>query len=177
VVRLKGGDPFVFGRGGEEALALARAGIEVEVVPGVTSGVAAPAFAGIPVTHRGLCAAVTFATAHSVSAAPDWRHLARAPTLVLFMGGRVLREATAALMAAGRAGTSLSALVEAGSLPSQRVVTGTLADIAARGEKESIASPALLIVGEVVRLRAELGALLAPRTQRQRGRAAESGRR
>jgi uroporphyrin-III C-methyltransferase len=152
VVRLKGGDPFVFGRGGEEALALAEAGIPFEIVPGVTSGVAAPAAAGIPVTHRHLAASVTFATASLAGAAPDWRHLAGAPTLVLFMGGRHLEVASQSLIEAGRAASTPAAVIEAGTWAHQRVVRGTLSDIAEQAQAASVGSPALLVVGDVVAL-------------------------
>jgi uroporphyrin-III C-methyltransferase len=161
VVRLKGGDPFVFGRGGEEALALEEAGIPYDVVPGVSSGVAGPGLAGIPITHRGLSAAVTFATGHTRDGEPDWPHLARAPTLVLFMAGRSLAAATAALVAAGRDPGEPAALVEAASLPQQRTIDGTLSSIAARAEAEHVGSPALLVLGEVVGLRARIARGLA----------------
>jgi uroporphyrin-III C-methyltransferase len=158
VVRLKGGDPFVFGRGGEEAFALAAAGIPFEVVPGVSSGFAAPAAAAIPVTHRGLSANVTFATAQLASGEPDWPHLARAATLVLFMGARRLEQSTRALIAAGRDAATPAAIVEAGTWEHQRVVEGVLGDIALRAKESGIGSPALLVVGEVVSLRTALGA-------------------
>ena len=181
VVRLKGGDPFVFGRGGEEVLALKEAGIAVEVVPGVSSGVAAPAYAGIPVTHRGLSASVTFATGHRASGEPDWAHLAGAETLVLFMGGQRLVEGTAALQRAGRAGDTPAAVVEAGTWAHQRVVEGTLATIAELARQAGVGSPALLVVGEVVALRGQLGGLAAmaqgaPEGERARSAGAASGR-
>lgn len=159
VVRLKGGDPFVFGRGGEEALALTEAGIPFDVVPGVSSGVAAPAAAGIPVTHRGMAASVTFATGHRAGEELDWAHLAGAPTLVLFMAGKRLAESTSALAGAGRSAATPAAVVEAGTWEHQRVVVGTLADIAARAAEAEIGSPALLVVGEVVALREQLAAV------------------
>ncbi|MHB1844541.1 MAG: uroporphyrinogen-III C-methyltransferase [Deltaproteobacteria bacterium] len=159
VVRLKGGDPFVFGRGGEEALALRLASVPFDVVPGVTSGLAAAAYAGIPVTHRGLATAVTFATATTATGARDWRRLADSETLVLFMCGRRLAQSTQALIAAGRDRETPCAVVEAGSWERQRAVEGTLATIAARAAR--IGSPALLVVGEVVRLRERLGGFLA----------------
>jgi uroporphyrin-III C-methyltransferase len=162
VVRLKGGDPFIFGRGGEEALALQAAGIPFDVVPGVTSGVAAPAAAGIPVTHRGLSASVTFATGHRSAGSPDWDHLARADTLVLFMGCQRLGEATDALIAAGRSPETPAAVVESGTWKDQRVVEGTLAEIAELARAATIGSPSLLVVGEVVGLRAQLGQLTGP---------------
>ncbi len=172
VVRLKGGDPFVFGRGGEEALALHAARVPFEVVPGVSSGVAAPAAAGIPVTHRGVAGAVTFATAHRAEGAPDWAHLARAETLVLFMAGARLAEATQALQAAGRSAETPAAVVEAGTWKHQRVVEGTLSTIALRASQASVGSPALLVVGEVVALRQQLAPLqpqpqLQPQLQRK----------
>ena len=158
VVRLKGGDPFVFGRGGEEALALAAAGIPFEVVPGVSSGFGAPAAVGIPVTHRGLSANVTFATAQLANGEPDWTHLARAGTLVLFMGAHRLEHATLALIAAGRAAATPAAVVEAGTWEHQRAVEGVLGDIASRAKESGVSSPALLVVGEVVSLRTTLAA-------------------
>ncbi|QRN93699.1 uroporphyrinogen-III C-methyltransferase [Archangium violaceum] len=159
VVRLKGGDPFVFGRGAEEALALEAAGIPYEVVPGVSSGVAAPAAAAIPVTHRGVSGSVTFATGHRAGKAPDWAHLAGAETLVLFMAGGRLEEATLALIAAGRSANTPAAIVEAGTWEHQRVIEAPLASIAARAREAAVGSPALLVVGEVVSLRSQLPSL------------------
>src|SRR3954466_9670299 len=135
VVRLKGGDPFVFGRGGEEAQDLAAAGVAFEVVPAVTAGIAAPAYAGIPVTHRDAASAVAFVTGHEDPAKPetalDWDALARFPgTLVLYMGVKNLPEIARKLVAAGRAQDEPVAVVERGTLPGQRVVEGTLATIA-----------------------------------------------
>jgi uroporphyrinogen III methyltransferase/synthase len=137
VVRLKGGDPFVFGRGGEEAEALAAAGIEFAVVPGVTAGVAAAAYAGIPVTHRDEASAVAFVTGHEdpakAESALDWEALARFPgTLVIYMGVRRLGEVAARLMAAGRAGAEPAAVIERGTFASQRVVAGELERCARR---------------------------------------------
>src|SRR5919106_2173455 len=131
VVRLKGGDPFVFGRGGEEAEALADAGIPFEVVPGVTAGVAAPAYGGIPVTHRDDASAVAFVTGHEdpekQESALDWEALARFPgTLVLYMGVKRLAEIAGRLIAAGRDPSEPAAVIERGTLPGQRVVGGTL---------------------------------------------------
>lgn len=161
VVRLKGGDPFVFGRGGEEALALEEAGVPYEVVPGVSSIAAVPAAAAIPITHRGLSSTVTFATAHLASDTPDWEHLARAETLVLFMAGQRLEEASRALIEAGRAPDTLAAAVEAGTWEHQHVVEGTLADIASRVQEAELGSPTLLIIGSVVSLRSKLQSLVA----------------
>src|SRR5690242_13807550 len=137
VVRLKGGDPFVFGRGGEEAQALAEAGVPFEVVPGVTAGVAAPAYAGIPVTHRDDASAVAFVTGHEDPQKPetalDWGALAAFPgTLVLYMGVKNLPQIAERLIAAGRAADEPAAVVERGTLPEQRAVTGALGEIAAR---------------------------------------------
>jgi uroporphyrinogen III methyltransferase / synthase len=161
VVRLKGGDPFVFGRGGEEAQALAEAGVPFEVVPGVTAGVAAPAYAGIPVTHRDDASAVAFVTGHEDPEKPesalDWAALAAFPgTLVLYMGVRNLAGIAERLMAAGRAADEPVAVVERGTLPDQRAVTGTLADIARRVSEAGLKPPAITLVGPVARLREEL---------------------
>jgi uroporphyrinogen III methyltransferase / synthase len=161
VVRLKGGDPFVFGRGGEEAQALAEAGVPFEVVPGVTAGVAAPAYAGIPVTHRDDASAVAFVTGHEDPEKPesalDWAALAAFPgTLVLYMGVRNLAGIAERLMAAGRAADEPVAVVERGTLPDQRAVTGTLADIAGHVAEAGLKPPAITLVGPVARLREEL---------------------
>ena len=156
VVRLKGGDPFVFGRGGEEALALRAAGIPFEVVPGVTAGVAAPAYAGIPVTHRELASAVAFVTGHEDPAKPetalDWPALAAFPgTLVFYMGVRALPRIAERLVAGGRPADEPAAVVERGTLPGQRTFSGTLATIAeaAAGAR----APAITLVGPVAALR------------------------
>jgi uroporphyrinogen III methyltransferase/synthase len=172
VVRLKGGDPFVFGRGGEEALALRAAGVAFEVVPGVTAGVAASAYAGIPVTHRGLARAVALVTGQTredldagedEDQAIDWRALAAFPgTLVLYMGVRRLEQIAAALLAAGRPAEEPVAIVEAGTLPAQRTVTGTLATIAGLACEHEVRAPSITVVGPVAALAEEL-AWLAPR--------------
>ena len=161
VVRLKGGDPFVFGRGGEEAQALAEAGVPFEVVPGVTAGVAAPAYAGIPVTHRDDASAVAFVTGHEDPEKPesalDWAALAAFPgTLVLYMGVRNLPQIAERLIAAGRPADEPVAVVERGTLPDQRTVSGTLADIAARVAEAGLRPPAITLVGPVARLRERL---------------------
>ncbi len=151
VVRLKGGDPFVFGHGGEEAEVLAAAGIAFEVVPGVSAAVAAPAFAGIPLTHRALAGGFEVWSGHdpaSASALPR--------TVVVLMGVRRLEENVARLLAAGRAGSTPAALVEQGSLACQRTVVATLETIAGQARAAKLASPAALVVGEVVRLREQL---------------------
>jgi uroporphyrinogen III methyltransferase/synthase len=161
VVRLKGGDPFVFGRGGEEALVLAEAGIPFEVVPGVTAGVAAPAYAGIPVTHRGLAPSVALATGHEdpekAGADLDWAHLARGVgTLVLYMGVGRMRGNFDRLIEAGRPADTPAAAIEWGTYPRQRVVTGTLRTLPVRVEEAGIGAPAIVVVGEVVGLRERL---------------------
>ncbi len=161
VVRLKGGDPFVFGRGGEEAEALLAAGIPFEVVPGITAGVAAPAYAGIPVTHRELASAVAFVTGHEDPGKPetalDWDALARFPgTLVVYMGVRRLEAITERLLAGGRAGSEPAAVIERGSLPGMNVARGTLDDIAAVAAQAGIRAPAVALFGPVAALREKL---------------------
>jgi uroporphyrinogen III methyltransferase/synthase len=161
VVRLKGGDPFVFGRGGEEGEALREAGIEFEVVPGVTAGVAATAYAGIPVTHRDDASAVAFVTGHEdpekAETALDWEALARFPgTLVFYMGVKRLAENVAALIAAGRDPEQPAAAVERGTMAGQRTIVATLATIAEAVERESIGAPSLIVVGEVAARRQQL---------------------
>jgi uroporphyrinogen III methyltransferase/synthase len=167
VVRLKGGDPFVFGRGGEEAEALLAAGIEFEVVPGVTAGVAAPAYAGIPVTHRELASAVAFVTGHEDPSKPesalDYGALAVFPgTLVLYMGARQLPAITERLIAAGRSDDEPAAVIERGTLPPQRVITGTLVDIASRAAGAQVRAPAITVIGPVAALHERLSWLKAP---------------
>ena len=163
VVRLKGGDPFVFGRGGEEALALRAAGISYEVVPGVTSGLAAPAYAGIPVTHRRVSSAVALVTAHaSEETGLDWAALAEFPgTLVFYMAVRPLAEVAAVLIAAGRDPNQPAAIIEAGTLAGQRTVRGSLRAIGAIAAAEAIRPPAVVVVGEVAALAGELSWLPA----------------
>jgi uroporphyrinogen III methyltransferase/synthase len=161
VVRLKGGDPFVFGRGGEEAEALRQAGIPFEIVPGVTAGVAATAYAGIPVTHRELASAVAFLTGHENPEKPDsvldWTALAAFPgTLVLYMGVRQLGAITERLMAGGRDAAEPAAVVQRGTFPDQRVVSGTLSTIAAAGREAGIKAPAIAVFGPVAALRDQL---------------------
>jgi uroporphyrinogen III methyltransferase/synthase len=158
VVRLKGGDPYIFGRGGEEALELVEAGIPFEVVPGITSGAAAPAYAGIPVTHRRVSTSVAFITGHEDPTKDgqdvDWRKVANgADTLVLYMGIGRLREISERLISAGKSPETPVACVRWGTLPEQRTVTGTLADIADRVEEAGLKPPAVTVVGEVVALR------------------------
>ena len=158
VVRLKGGDPYIFGRGGEEALALIEAGLPFEVVPGVTSGVAAPAYAGIPVTHRHVSTSVAFVTGHEDPTKGrtdvDWEKLANgADTLVLYMGVGRLAEISAGLISAGREPDTPVACVRWGTVPEQRTVTGALEDIADKVAKAGLKPPAIIVVGDVVALR------------------------
>jgi uroporphyrin-III C-methyltransferase/precorrin-2 dehydrogenase/sirohydrochlorin ferrochelatase len=155
VVRLKGGDPFVLGRGGEEALACIAAGVPVEVVPGVTSAISVPAAAGIPVTHRGRSRQVTIASGHE---GLDWPSLARLDgTLVLLMGVSGLAEATAALVEHGKPADTPVAIVESGFLPEQRTTVGTLATIADLAAERRVKPPAVVVIGTVVDLHAVLG--------------------
>ena len=161
VVRLKGGDPFVFGRGGEEAEALLDAGISFEVVPGVSSGVAAPAYAGIPVTHRGAASSVAFVTGHEDPAKPesslDWAALAAFPgTLVVFMGVKQLPSITAHLIDGGRSPDEPAALVQQGTLPGQRAVVASLSTVAQVAVAERIKAPTIAIFGPVAALREKL---------------------
>jgi uroporphyrinogen III methyltransferase / synthase len=161
VVRLKGGDPFVFGRGGEEGEALRAAGVEFEVVPGVTAGVAATAYAGIPVTHRDDASAVAFVTGHEdpekAESALDWDALASFPgTLVFYMGVKRLGENAAALIAGGRDADQPAAAIERGTWPGQRTVVATLGTIADAVAREQIKAPALIVVGAVAARREDL---------------------
>ena len=157
VVRLKGGDPFVFGRGGEEALALTQAGIPFEIVPGVSSAIAVPAYAGIPVTHRHLASSVTIVTGHEEAAHTasnvNWEALAKlGGTLVILMGVATLPHITARLRAGGLHPDTPAAIIQEGTVPEQRVVTGTLATIADRAVSAGITSPAVVVMGAVVTL-------------------------
>lgn len=157
VVRLKGGDPFVFGRGGEECEALTSAGIPFEIVPGVSSTLAVPAYAGIPVTHRAYSSSFTVVTGHACgpnSSAVDWHTLARAETLVVLMGLRRLPFIVEQLLANGRSPETPVAVVQSGTTAEQVVVQGTLADIVPQAA--ALKTPATIIVGEVVRLRSAL---------------------
>jgi uroporphyrinogen III methyltransferase/synthase len=154
VVRLKGGDPFTFGRGGEEAEALREAGVPFEVVPGVTAGIAAAAYAGIPVTHREDASAVAFVTGHEDPGKPgsalDYGALARFPgTLVFYMGVKRLAEIAGGLIHAGRAADQPAAVIERGTLPGQRTVEAPLSEIAGAAAEAEIRPPAVTVVGAV----------------------------
>ncbi len=158
VCRLKGGDPFVFGRGGEEALALSGAGLPFEIVPGITSSIAAAAYAGIPVTHRGVATSFTVITGSEDPSKPDsqldWDALARLPgTLIFLMGWRALPEIARELIARGASPERPAALVQWGTTPKQRCVTGALENIAQVGRAAGLGSPVAVIIGDVVGLR------------------------
>jgi uroporphyrin-III C-methyltransferase / precorrin-2 dehydrogenase / sirohydrochlorin ferrochelatase len=161
VVRLKGGDPFVFGRGGEEALACVRAGVPFEVVPGVTSAVAVPAYAGIPVTHRGITQDFAVVSAHLDPSMPgasvDWESLANGPgTLVLLMAVAHLEAISSELIKRGRAGSTPVAVIRDGTLPTQQVLTSTLKHVAADAARHEVRPPAVVVIGDVVGLRDQL---------------------
>lgn len=161
VVRLKGGDPLVFGRGSEEAQALAAAGVRFEIVPGVTAGIAAAAYAGIPVTHRGVATSVTFVTGHEdpskEGTTVDWAALARSGgTIVLYMGVKSLPRIAAALVAGGMPADTPAAAVQWGTHPHQRTVTGTVSTLVAAMEQDGISAPVITIIGPVVALRDEI---------------------
>jgi len=161
VVRLKGGDPFLFGRGGEEAQALAEARIPYDVIPGITSAFAVPAYAGIPVTHREVASSVAVLTGHENLAksqtAIRWDHLATATdTLVCLMGVRTLPNLVAQLLQHGRAGDTPCAVIEQGTLPTQRTIEGTLKTIVGRCHDAQVRAPAVIVIGDVVRLRTAL---------------------
>ncbi len=161
VVRLKGGDPFVFGRGGEEAEALAAAGIPFEIVPGVSSAIAAPAYAGIPVTHRRLASSFTVVTGHEdpdkPESAVDWQRIAKsADTLVILMGGANLGNIMKLLVEGGRSPDEPVAVIRWGTTPAQQVVVGTVGDVAERVAEAGLTPPLVTVVGPVVRLREKL---------------------
>jgi uroporphyrin-III C-methyltransferase len=154
VVRLKGGDAFVFGRGGEEACALVQAGVAWELVPGVTSAVAAPAYAGIPVTHRGVSASFAVATGHPGIEPPG---IAHADTLVVLMAVGQLEKVVTTILGQGRAPETPAAIVQAASTPRQRTIVATLGTILEAARRARIEPPATLVVGPTVRLSEQLG--------------------
>ena len=165
VVRLKGGDPFMFGRGGEEAEALVTQGIHFEVVPGITAAGGASCYAGIPLTHRDYAQSCLFITGHlkDGSLHLDWKNLAKPhQTLVIYMGLGALSEISRQLIAHGQTPNMPTALIESGTTPRQRVLVGTLATIAAMSTAQDFKSPCLIIVGEVVALREKLHAVASP---------------
>ncbi len=160
VVRLKGGDPFIFGRGGEEALGLRQAGVPFEIVPGISSAVAAPAYAGIPVTHRHVSASVAIVAGHEDphkgTSSHDWDALSKIDTLVILMGIGRIEAITETLLSCGRAAETPAAVVRWGTTSEQETVTGTLETIAAVVRQAGLKAPATLIIGDVVRLRDDL---------------------
>lgn len=153
VVRLKGGDPFVFGRGGEECLALAAAGVPFQVVPGITSPISAPAYAGIPVTHRGVASSFTVVTGHSCTSSeePDWTALARAGTLIVLMGLRRLPDIAEQLIASGKNPETPAAVIASATTGDQETVVGDLRSIGERSRH--LNPPATVVIGDVVSLR------------------------
>jgi len=161
VVRLKGGDPFVFGRGGEEARALAAAGLEFRIVPGITAGVAAAGFAGIPLTDRRLASTVAFVTGREdpdkKESRINWDALARIDTLVFYMGAGSVRTISQRLLAAGRAGGTPAAIIERAATPRQRTVATTLQKLPDEAQKTGVKPPAIIIIGEVVAMHELLG--------------------
>ncbi|TFH17622.1 MAG: uroporphyrinogen-III C-methyltransferase [Lentisphaerales bacterium] len=161
VIRLKGGDPYVFGRGAEEALVLRKEGIPFEVVPGVTAGIAAPAYAGIPVTHRECSSVITLVTGHEdptkTESSIDWSSLAAGTgTLVFYMGMKNLPAIASRLIEAGRSPTTPTAVIHRGTCPAQRVVEGTLENIVQRVKDAGLTPPVIILVGQVASLRSEL---------------------
>jgi uroporphyrin-III C-methyltransferase len=171
VVRLKGGDPLVFGRGGEEAEELLAARVPFEIVPGISAALGAAASAGIPLTHRDCASSVTLVTAHAARDEGDAQDpaadLPSRGTLVFYMGLGRLRETSRALVQAGRAPETPAAVVSRATLPGERVIVGTLADISERAEAATVEPPALLVVGEVIAHRVESpGAVAAPTSRR-----------
>ncbi|WP_144548596.1 uroporphyrinogen-III C-methyltransferase [Bacillus sp. X1(2014)] len=160
VVRLKGGDPFIFGRGGEEAEVLAQNGIDFEVVPGITSGIAAPAYAGIPVTHRELSRSFAMVTGHCLNGQPNnirWDHLAHGvDTLAIYMGVKHLPFICAQLQACGKDSTTPIAVIEQGTTGNQRTITATLETIVELVTEKRIINPAMIVIGEVVKLSEKL---------------------
>ena len=160
VVRLKGGDPFVFGRGGEEALALAEADLPFEIVPGVTSAIAAPAYGGIPVTHRGVATSFTVVTASETPDKPhstlDWSALAKMPTLIVLMARRKVAIICQTLIEAGRSPDTPAAMISSGSTDQQQVVLGTLTTLPDAVERAQLPTPALAVIGDVAELSAQL---------------------
>ena len=154
VLRLKGGDPFVFGRGGEEAMTLARAGIPFRIIPGVTAGLAALAAAGIPATLRGLNRAVIFAAGHGADEKFDWALLARTgQPIVLYMVMHNLERITAAMIEAGMAAGTPAAVIVSASTPKQRVIVSALGELASAARAQKLEPPAIVVIGEIVKLR------------------------
>ncbi|HEU4708029.1 MAG TPA: uroporphyrinogen-III C-methyltransferase [Methylophilaceae bacterium] len=160
VVRLKGGDPFLFGRGGEEILTLRSAGIPTEVIAGITSGIAAPAAIGIPVTHRELSHGVTFITGHTRNGEkPDWQALVQGrTTLVIYMGMKRLAAIVTELLDAGMPPDSAAAAIQQGTMPQQRHIVSTVAMLPTAVQQQGLKSPGIIVIGDVVRLAYSKGA-------------------
>jgi len=161
VVRLKGGDPFLFSRGGEEVQELRRAGISFTIIPGVPSPVAVPAYAGIPLTHRKYASSVVFVTGHEATSKKrkhvDWKRLAKAvDTIVILMGTKTLKEVAAQLIEGGRPRSTNAAIIEWGTTKNQRTLTGTLGNIAKKAARHQIHPPSIIVIGDVVKLRRTL---------------------
>ena len=168
VVRLKGGDPFMFGRGGEEAETLTDAGIQWEVVPGISSGIAAPAYAAIPLTHRDCSSSVTFITGHDASNKPKvgWDKIRKGfNTLVIYMGVTNIREIVKQLLQSNYLPDTPSAIIESGTTTKQKIRTGTLGTITDLVDADPVETPALIIIGEVVKYREKLTTYLSFSTQ------------
>lgn len=169
IVRLKGGDPFIFGRGGEEMEELVAAGVPVEVVPGITSGIAAPAYAGIPLTHRNYSSSVTFVTGHEGAGkyrpAVNWQAIAHgSETIVIYMGIHNLPYIIGQLLMAGLSATTPIALIRWGTRPEQEELRGTLETIVRQVETTGFSAPAIAVIGQVVNLHAILADCRPPQT-------------
>lgn len=165
VARLKGGDPFIFGRGGEECEALRSEGIPYEIVPGISSALAAPAFAGIPLTHRKMARSFTVVTGHTISGTDDlenWEHLAHADTLVVLMGMRNLSKIADTLIRFGRSPDTPAAVIEKATYRTQRTVSGALIDIA--GKASHLSPPAAIVIGELASMSNDLAWFQTERT-------------
>ncbi|MFA8438093.1 uroporphyrinogen-III C-methyltransferase [Pueribacillus sp. YX66] len=157
VTRLKGGDPFVFGRGAEEAEVLQAHNISFEIVPGITAGIAAPAYAGIPVTHRQYSGSVAIVTGHRQSGEVQWENIAKGiDTIVIYMGMRNLAHICEQLVTHGRGKQTPVAIIHWGTKKEQRTVTGTLSDIVEKVSTENVTNPAIIVIGEVVKLNNKL---------------------
>jgi uroporphyrinogen III methyltransferase/synthase len=161
VVRLKGGDPFLFGRGGEEVQELRKSGVQFEVVPGVTSALAAPAYAGIPLTHRKYASSLAIVTGHEDPTKPEsrvkWEKLAESvDTIVVLMGIKNLESVVKRLLNGGRDPQTSIAIIERGTTTNQRTTIGTLSDIAQRASERKVKAPAIIVIGDVVKLQKEL---------------------
>ena len=160
VARLKGGDPFIFGRGGEEAEFLQKAGVPFEIVPGVTSAISVPAYAGIPLTHREFTSTLAFVTGHEdpdkAESRIDWKKISTIDTIVFLMGVRNLSRIASSLMENGRSPDTPVALIRWGTTPNQETLTGRLGDIVALAEEKKFSPPAVFVVGDVVDLRERL---------------------